>query len=75
MYNMYIFLYFYRDSRQSMAPKFLNKSRFSTLPPPGSAPFVDRRRHDNRSGSRAYSSQSGEKSLNNSSTSLLLDQY
>src|SRR2546423_945485 len=60
---------FYRDStRQS---RFLNKSRFSTLPPPGMAPFVDRRRQDSRTNSRIYSG-SGEKNFNNSSTSLLL---
>ncbi|GBC04763.1 hypothetical protein RclHR1_05860001 [Rhizophagus clarus] len=36
----------------------LNKSRFSTLPPPGAAPFVDRRRHDSRTSSRMYSAHS-----------------
>ena len=58
-------LFFYRESRQS---GFLNKSRFSTLPPPGSAPF----RRQDRPGSRIYTGQSGEKNFNNSSTSLLL---
>ncbi|POG73526.1 glycosyltransferase family 2 protein [Rhizophagus irregularis DAOM 181602=DAOM 197198] len=48
-----------RDSSSSSFKLFnLNKSRFSTLPPPGSAPFVDRRRQDGRTGSRMYSAQS-----------------
>ncbi|RIA96949.1 Glycosyltransferase Family 2 protein [Glomus cerebriforme] len=48
-----------RDSRQSTSTSLgiFKQSRFSTLPPPGSAPFVDRRRHDNRASSRIHSVQ------------------
>ncbi|CAI2176516.1 16911_t:CDS:2 [Funneliformis geosporum] len=64
-----------RDLRQDSASSFnlTNKSRFSTLPPPGSAPFIDRRRHDSRPTSRQFlPNQPGIKNFHNGSTSSLL---
>ncbi|CAG8486890.1 16284_t:CDS:2 [Funneliformis mosseae] len=59
-----------RDSRQDSASSFnlTNKSRFSTLPP-GSAPFVERRRPTSR---QLYPNQPGMKNFNDGSTSSLL---